>query len=191
VEFGDDFVLPYNPQAAQELSRFIESETMIYEAHSTDYQARTALQNLVRGHFAILKVGPALTFAFREAVFALAMMENELFAEDRRSNIIQVLDNVMVKHPEHWEKYYRGDETAQAYKRKYSLSDRARYYWVQPEVQDAFERLAGNFKDRQIPLALMSQFAPMETDALCGRREPFSFDNIISRWIARVLDDYG
>jgi hypothetical protein len=27
-------------------------------------------------------VGPALTFAFREAVFALVMMENELFPQD-------------------------------------------------------------------------------------------------------------
>ena len=46
----------------------------------------------MRDHFAILKVGPALTFAFREAVFALAMMENELFPSHERSNIISVLD---------------------------------------------------------------------------------------------------
>ena len=49
-----------------------------YEAHSTDYQTQEALHALVRNHFAILKVGPGLTFAYREAVFALAMMENEL-----------------------------------------------------------------------------------------------------------------
>ena len=113
VEFGDDFVLPYQPSAAKELSKFIESQPMVYEAHSTDYQTREALTNLVRDHFAILKVGPGLTFAFREAVFALAMIENELFPEDQRSNIIQVLDDVMVKHPEHWKKYYHGDEAGQ------------------------------------------------------------------------------
>ena len=83
VEFGDDFVLPYQPDAARELSKFIETQPIIYEAHSTDYQTRQALKNLVRDHFAILKVGPALTFAFREAVFALAMMENELVPTER------------------------------------------------------------------------------------------------------------
>ncbi|HUH97349.1 MAG TPA: class II D-tagatose-bisphosphate aldolase, non-catalytic subunit, partial [Anaerolineales bacterium] len=65
VEFGDDFVLPYRPAAAKDLSRFIEGQAMVYEAHSTDYQTRQALRHLVADHFAILKVGPALTFAFR------------------------------------------------------------------------------------------------------------------------------
>ena len=89
---------------------------MVYEAHS------------------ILKVGPGLTFVFREVVFALAMMENELFALDERSNIISVLDGVMVEHPEHWVKYYQGDEKGKAFKRKYSLSDRIRYYWTESRV---------------------------------------------------------
>ncbi len=97
VEFGDDFVLEYQPEKARELSKFIENQSMIYEAHSTDYQTRDALKNLVRDHFAILKVGPALTFAFREAVFALAMMEDELFSKDERSNLIRVLDDVMIQ----------------------------------------------------------------------------------------------
>ena len=60
VEFGDDFVLPHQPEAARELSKFIESQALVYEAHSTDYQTREALTNLVRDHFAILKVGPGL-----------------------------------------------------------------------------------------------------------------------------------
>jgi len=158
VEFGDDFVLPYEPQKARELSKFIESQPMIYEAHSTDYQTRGALKNLVRDHFAILKVGPALTFAFREAVFALAMIENELIPKDQRSNIIQVLDDVMVKHPEHWKKYYRGNETGQAFKRKYSLSDRIRYYWMDAEIQSALGRLRKNLGERILPYSLLSQF---------------------------------
>ena len=48
VEFGDDFVLEYQPQKAKELSRFIESEAIIYEAHSTDYQTRAALKTCGR-----------------------------------------------------------------------------------------------------------------------------------------------
>jgi len=155
---------------------------MVYEAHSTDYQTRDALGNLVRDHFAILKVGPGLTFAFREAVFALAMIENEMFSKNERSNIIQVLDKVMLKHPEHWMKYYRGNETEQAFKRKYSLSDRARYYWVQPQVWTAFERLLKNLGGKVLPHALLSQFVG-ETG--------LNAEQVIEWKINKVLQNYS
>ena len=182
VEFGDDFILPYRPEAARQLSKFIESQALVYEAHSTDYQTREALTNLVHDHFAILKVGPGLTFAFREAVFALALIENELLSTDRRSNLIQVLDDAMVKHPEHWRKYYRGDEEEQAFKRKYSLSDRSRYYWVQPEVQGALFRLMKNLGGEALPYSLLSQFVG-ETGLTAGQ--------VLERKINKVLEDYG
>jgi D-tagatose-1,6-bisphosphate aldolase subunit GatZ/KbaZ len=181
VEFGDDFILPYQPETARELSKFIELQPVIYEAHSTDYQTREALKNLVRDHFAILKVGPALTFAFREAVFALAMIEDELIVKDERSNILQVLDDVMVKHPEHWKKYYRGGEREQAFKRKYSLSDRVRYYWVQPEVRNAFERLMMNLGNGILPYSLLSQFVG-ETGLTAAQ--------VVALKVRGVLDDY-
>ena len=181
VEFGDDFILPYRPEAARDLSRFIEGQSMIYEAHSTDYQTRDALKDMVRDHFAILKVGPALTFAFREAVFTLAMIENELFSKDMRSNLIQVLDDVMLKHPEHWKKYYHGTQAERAFKRKYSLSDRARYYWPEPEVQNAFDRLMNNLGDKVLPYSLLSQFVS-ETHLNAAQ--------VIERKINKVLNDY-
>lgn len=182
VEFGDDFVLPYQPGAARALSQFIEAQPLVYEAHSTDYQEPEALAHLVRDHFAILKVGPALTFAFREAVFALAMIENELIANEARSNIVQVLDDAMLKHPEHWKKYYRGDEREQAFKRRFSLSDRARYYWVQPVVQSALERLMKNLGTAVLPFSLLSQFVG-ETGLSAGQ--------VIEGRIARVLGTYA
>ena len=181
VEFGDDFVLPYKPEAAQELSRFIEGQSMVYEAHSTDYQTRTALKDLVCDHFAILKVGPALTFAFREAVFALAMIENELISKDIRSNLIHVLDYVMLERPEHWKKYYHGTHAEQAFKRKYSLSDRARYYWSEPEVQNALDRLKDNLGDKVLPYSLLSQFIG-ETDLNAAQ--------VIDMKINKVLNEY-
>ena len=181
VEFGDDFVLPYDPDAARDLSEFIELQPMIYEAHSTDYQTHEALQDLVNDHFAILKVGPALTFAFREAVFALAHIENELIAVQARSNILQVLDDVMVKFPEYWKKYYHGTEAEKAFKRRYSLSDRARYYWLQPEVQHAFERLMGNLGNKILPYSLLSQFVG-DTD--------LSAAQVVGRKINRMLENY-
>jgi D-tagatose-1,6-bisphosphate aldolase subunit GatZ/KbaZ len=190
VEFGDDFVLEYQPNKAEGLSRFIERQNLVFEAHSTDYQPVTALKNLVRDHFAILKVGPGLTFAYREAIFALAMIETELFPADERSNMLSVLDDVMLRHPQHWQKYYPGTAAEQAFKRKFSLSDRIRYYWVQPEVQAALGRLRQNLSRVEIPFSLMSQFAPEELSILRDEGQALTADNIISKRVRRVLEGY-
>jgi D-tagatose-1,6-bisphosphate aldolase subunit GatZ/KbaZ len=171
VEFGDDFVLEYQPSASRALSSFIEDQTIVYEAHSTDYQTCEGLKNLVRGHFAILKVGPWLTSAFREAVFALAMMENELFPTTR-SNLIGVLDEVMIQHPENWKNYYHGQEEKRVVKRKFSFSDRIRYYWHDSRVQAALQTLMGNLSKKPLPLSLLSQFAPIQYEHIrCGEIE--------------------
>ncbi len=190
VEFGDDFVLPYHPEKATDLSRFIEDYPLVYEAHSTDYQTREALSNLVRDHFAILKVGPALTFAFREAVFLLAQVENELVSPHTRSKIIQVLEEVMVRQPEYWRNYYQGNEQEIAYKRKFSFSDRIRYYWTQPSVQLAFDKLMTNLSDRALPGKLLEKLAPdLFTDDSHERQ--FKAEQVISARIQRVLNDYA
>jgi D-tagatose-1,6-bisphosphate aldolase subunit GatZ/KbaZ len=190
VEFGDDFVLEYQPEKAKELSRFIESEAIVYEAHSTDYQTRAALKKLVEDHFAILKVGPGLTFAFRESVFALAMMEDELFSKDTRSNIIRVLDDVMIQRPEYWGKYYRGSEEERAFKRKYSFSDRLRYYWTDMQVQTALEKLLKNLSEKPLPLSLLSQFAPIQYKRIRKNEIAWTAEAAIMDTIQIVLQDY-
>jgi D-tagatose-1,6-bisphosphate aldolase subunit GatZ/KbaZ len=189
VEFGDEFVLPYQPEAAQELSKFIESQPVVYEAHSTDYQTSQALKDLVRDHFAILKVGPALTFALREAVFALAEMETDLFAPVERSNIIAVLDDVMREHPEYWVKYYLGSEGEQAFKRKYSLSDRIRYYWSFPTVRQAFEIMMKNLDQYPLPVTLLKRYAP-EIYSMTGRSCTITPQKLLLAKIQNVLKDY-
>jgi D-tagatose-1,6-bisphosphate aldolase subunit GatZ/KbaZ len=153
VEFGDDFVLPYEPRKAAALSQFIENETMIFEAHSTDYQTPGALRNMVRDHFAILKVGPALTHAFREVVFQLIAIEKELIPAAKQSNMIDQLETVMLEHPEHWRGYYHGSPAELAQKRMSSLSDRIRYYWSDPRIQQALKHLLDNLaqQDTSIP----------------------------------------
>src|ERR1017187_31634 len=130
VEFGDESIADYEPQGAQRLSEWIlGEERIIFEAHSTDYQTAQSLEQLVRGHFAILKVGPELTFALREAIFGLARIEDEWIADSKRSDVRGVLEREMIEHPENWEGYYRGDPHHLKIARAYSLSDRIRYYW--------------------------------------------------------------
>jgi D-tagatose-1,6-bisphosphate aldolase subunit GatZ/KbaZ len=190
VEFGDDFILEYHSGAARHLAHFAETIPFVYEAHSTDYQTRAHLRNLVRDHFAILKVGPALTFAFREAVFALAMLEEELFPKVTRSNLVSILDDVMTRQPEHWQKYYHGDAAALRLQRQLSRSDRIRYYWSNPQVQSALERLLQNLREKTLPPALLSQFLPDQSEKVRSRQLDATPEALILDKINSVLDDY-
>jgi D-tagatose-1,6-bisphosphate aldolase subunit GatZ/KbaZ len=191
VEFGDDFVLDYHPAAARGLAEFISTLPLVYEAHSTDYQKRENLRALVRDGFAILKVGPALTFAFREAVFALVNMEDELFPDGKRSHLVEVLQEVMTRRPEYWQPYYPGDGSAQRLKRLFSLSDRIRYYWSDPQVQSALERLLQNLHQKPLPPALLGQFMPERLERLLAEQIEITPEALILDQINSVLEDYA
>lgn len=193
VEYGDQTIFDYHPERAADLSRFIESyDHLVYEAHSTDYQTRDALRHLVRDHFAILKVGPALTFAFREAVLALSMIEQELVAgKPGEVHLAGALEQAMLDNPAHWEKYYSGSLEERRFARKYSLSDRSRYYWPVPSVQGALNRLLANLGPNPIPLTLLSQYLPVQfarvrEGSLANRPRALILDKI-----ALVLTDYA
>lgn len=169
VEFGDDQVFHYNREAAKGLSEAImKQDRFIYEAHSTDYQSETGLSKLVEDHYCILKVGPWLTFGYREGLFALAMIEEEMLAPKgiETSKLREVIDAVMVEDPKYWKKYYPGTDAEQAYKRKYSFSDRCRYYWPNQKIQAAVAKLVSNLKENTISLSLLSQYMPNQYNAV-------------------------
>ena len=191
VEFGDDFILEYHSGAARHLAHFAETIPFVYEVHSTDYQTRAHLRKLVRDHFAILKVGPALTFAFREAVFALAMMEDELILPENRSNLIGILDEAMTRQPEYWQNYYHGNTAGTRRQRMFSRSDRIRYYWSDGRVQSALERLLQNLREKTLPHALLSQFLPDQSEKVHSRQLDAAPEALILDKINSVLEDYA
>jgi D-tagatose-1,6-bisphosphate aldolase subunit GatZ/KbaZ len=169
VEFGDDVVFPYDREKARGLSSALPRDLpIVYEAHSTDYQSTQSLREMVEDHFAILKVGPWLTFAFREAIFALSAMERELFDGNktiRLSEVRPALENAMLRNPTHWRSYYHGDEARQRFSRAYSYSDRCRYYWQEAEVQSEIARLFANLEDKPLSATLVSQYLLVEYEA--------------------------
>ena len=174
---------------------------LVYEAHSTDYQTPAALRALVEDHFAVLKVGPALTFALREALFALAAIEDELLRSvspragrgSAARTVREVVDRVMREHPRALAAYYAGDEAALRVARDFSYSDRIRYYWPQAEVRDG-----GRATHRQ-PLrpshpAHPAQPVPARRGARRARRlaaGPAAPQELIRHKILTVLDDYA
>ncbi|OQS38057.1 D-tagatose-bisphosphate aldolase, class II, non-catalytic subunit [Chromobacterium haemolyticum] len=163
VEFNHISVANYQPAAAAALSRMIEEHPgLVYEAHSTDYQTPTAYRQLVRDHFAILKVGPALTFALREALYALAGIENELLPEKERSHLRKVLEQSMLERPAFWQSHYHGSQTECRLARSFSYSDRIRYYWPIPAVEASCQTLLNNLSAVTLPETLLSQYLPAQ-----------------------------
>lgn len=193
VEFGDDSVFPYRREGAAGLATVADAHGLVYEAHSTDYQDEEALRALVEDRFAVLKVGPELTFAFREAVFALEAIERELLGRggaDRLSSVGLALDDAMLSDPRHWKAWYEGDEEAVRLRRRFSLSDRCRYYWTNPGVQAALGRLHANLEGRRLPRGLVSQHLPHAEGSVAGD-EP-GLPQLLERMqVRRVLDRYA
>jgi D-tagatose-1,6-bisphosphate aldolase subunit GatZ/KbaZ len=194
VEFGDEAVFPYRREAAAGLRHLAETRGLVFEAHSTDYQDEDALRSLVADHFAILKVGPELTFAFREAVFALEEIERELRGRagaDRLSGVRQALDEAMLRDPRHWKPWYDGaDEDTARVQRRFSLSDRCRYYWTAAEVQDALRRLFANLEGRRLPRGLVSQYLPGAV-AMAAEKGPGLPGRLARLHVRRVLGRYA
>jgi D-tagatose-1,6-bisphosphate aldolase subunit GatZ/KbaZ len=164
VEFSDASVIDYQRKKAARLSHLIEKHPqLVYEAHSTDYQTRQHLREMVQDHFAILKVGPELTFAMREALFALAHIEEEMTPVagiSQPSRLREVLEETMCAKPGNWNKHYHGTASEQAFARKYSYSDRSRYYWPEPRLAAAAQKLIANLQAHRPPLNLLSQYLP-------------------------------
>lgn len=163
VEFGDEDVFHYNRTNAAQLTEVMKKyNNIVLEGHSTDYQSPKALKEMVEDGIAILKVGPALTFSLREGLFALSMIEKQLVEEDKQAKFMETIEALMLKNPSDWQKHYHGTEEQLAIKRKYSFSDRCRYYFSQPKLQESIEKLFKNLSETNIPLSMLRQYMPQQ-----------------------------
>jgi D-tagatose-1,6-bisphosphate aldolase subunit GatZ/KbaZ len=195
VDFGEKEIFDYDRSLTRSLSAALPiGAALVYEAHSTDYQTASAIAQMVEDHFAILKVGPWLTFAYREAIFALSSIERELLAcrkGHRRSQVREALETAMLRNPVHWRSYYQGREDEQSLSRAFSYSDRCRYYWHESSVQDEVSRLFGNLAATPLPLTLISQYLPSQYHAIRNRQVPGRAEMLVQNHIRSVLCLYA
>jgi D-tagatose-1,6-bisphosphate aldolase subunit GatZ/KbaZ len=140
------------------------------EAHSTDYQHPAAFLRLAELGFAFQKVGPALTFAYRQAVYALDMLAQA--AGWGSATIHATMEAEMLAHPANWQGHYHGSDLY--LQRHFGLADRIRYYWPRPAAQTAVTSLLARLDGHNLPLPLLWQAFPPEvldrTEALGGPR---------------------
>lgn len=191
VEFDHEKVIDYDRSRTTELQHVLDGEpAIVFEAHSTDYQTRAALTGLVEDHWAILKVGPGLTFALREALFALARIEEELVHESR-SDFPEVVERRMVEQPGYWQGYYDGTPHEQRVARRFSYSDRVRYYLGDPQIVAAQQRLFDNLRHHGIPEPLLSQYLPQQYGRVRAGEIAADPEALAIEAVRDVLRDYS
>ncbi|GGB02236.1 D-tagatose-bisphosphate aldolase, class II, non-catalytic subunit [Brucella endophytica] len=191
VEFGNHNIIAYEPAKAKALSAALERlPGLVFEAHSTDYQTREALRSLVNDGFAILKVGPGLTFSLREAFYGLDRIAEFLFPGKRKETLQATMERVLTVEPKNWEKYYHGSPDEQHLQRHFSYSDRIRYYWPQPQVTAAVDELFTLLDGLTIPETLISQdLAGLYPAVRQGRAIPTAAGLALAA-VDKVLEDY-
>ena len=193
VEFGDENVDEYNRKAASELTKSLDNiDNIVFEGHSTDYQTKLALKQMVEDGIGILKVGPGLTFALREGLFALAHIENAMFinTDTKLSNLIEVLEQEMLADPKNWQKHYHGDDNSLAFKRKYSFSDRMRYYLPATNVQNAIDLLFKNLDSKDIPYSLLSAYMPIQYTKVREKHLKNKAVELLKDRVINCVDEY-
>ena len=132
VEFSPDTIDHLDIDSPDPLSEILPHYPNIcFEAHSTDYQFDSVFEELGRRHFAILKVGPALTFAFRKAIYKLSDIDQWL---NGNAHISELIDERMIANPKYWQGHYEGSDEELKNLRHFSYADRIRYYWTDPEI---------------------------------------------------------
>lgn len=193
VEFGDADIHKYNRLDAFALCQKLkEYPDIVFEGHSTDYQSPEALKQMVEDGIAIIKVGPALTFAVRQALYALSYIERELIDDDsKRAHFIETLEAEMVAHPKDWQKYYKGTDKQKAIARKYSYSDRSRYYICNEAVENARYKLFENLRNVKIPMGMLMQYMPFQYIRVRDGKVKLDPRELVKDSVVTIVEDYN
>lgn len=191
VEFGDGQIFLYDSEKATELCDELKKyPEIVFEGHSTDYQSAECLRSMVQDGIAILKVGPALTFGLREALFSLSMIEKALVSAANQSYLIEVIEEVMLENPKNWEKHYHGDAKAKAFARKYSFSDRSRYYMGDPKIVEAIDKMFANLTEHEIPLNILHQYMPVQYNKVRDGQLALNPRSLAKDGVISFMEDY-
>jgi len=192
VEFNDQTVFEYDDVAAKALvAARGDLGGLVYEAHSTDYQPADRLSALVRDGFALLKVGPGLTYAMREALYALDSLACWLVSGRTTGELRMAVEEEMLENPGHWEPYYSGDAVTRRLLRHFGYSDRVRYYWATPRLSSAVGRLLQQMEGIVVPgVMVRASFPNLYTRVASGEIEA-SARRMLIETVRDVLRTYS
>lgn len=187
VEFGVSNVHFYDRAAAAALSPVLDSfPGLLFEAHSTDYQHQEGLAALVADGFGILKVGPWLTFALREALYGLDAIRAA--TTPGAPKLFDTMERLMLANPGPWQGHYAGSESQLRLARHFSYSDRIRYYWDDAEAQAAVRALFASAA--AIDETLISQYCARLYETVRTGQRPTNPRTLVLTAITSILAAY-
>jgi len=162
VEFAPDDIDHLNINSPDPLSEILPDYPGIcFEAHSTDYQYPAVFSELGRRHFAILKVGPALTYAYREAIYALSKLDQWLHGS---AHISELMEAKMQANPKYWQGHYEAEDSQKLRNLlHFSYADRIRYYWTEPDIVAEVSALESRLESLKPDHCLLRAFVPADT----------------------------
>jgi D-tagatose-1,6-bisphosphate aldolase subunit GatZ/KbaZ len=162
VEFAPDDIDHLDIMSPDPLSEILPDYPGIcFEAHSTDYQDPAVFSELGRRHFAILKVGPALTYAYREAIYALSNLDQWL---NGSAHISELMEAKMQANPKYWQGHYQAEDDKELRNLlHFSYADRIRYYWTESEVMAEVSALEERLHSVKPDHFLLRSFVPAAT----------------------------
>lgn len=188
LEFGPTRIDHLDLAAPDRLSPLLDDRPgFCFEAHSTDYQRPEAYAELARRRFAILKVGPALTFAWREALYALSHVVGWTAGGP---HVSAAMEGIMLADPGAWRGHYAGSEDRQRVLRHFGYADRIRYYWAGPKAMEAVRRVVDAFDAANPPRPLLAQYLPAATLDRAEALEPPPAKAILIAHVQEALAPY-
>ena len=164
-----------------------KKKNFVYEAHSTDYQKKSTLKQLVKNNFKFLKVGPELTFNYSRALFMMESIEKK-FCKVKNSNIKKSILSSMMKNKKYWDGYYKKNE------RKLFLDsklDRMRYYLNTKPVINSIKTIKKNINllDKKKIFSFLGLNERKEF-LFFSKKKISNFDIIKLLYISRSLKKY-
>jgi len=190
VEFGHEDVAVYAPGPARALAATLNRMPgLVFEAHSTDYQPEAALRQLTQDGFRILKVGPGLTFALREALYGLDAIAAVL--RPGTASVPAAMERLMLAQPRDWQGHYPGTPDEQRRLRHHSYSDRIRYYWPLRPARDAVDGLLAVLHGVCIPETLVRQHLPRLHGRVMAEELPSDARTLLIEAVRDVLRTYS
>jgi len=100
------------------------------------------------------------------------------------------MEDLNCAKPDHWQKYYRGEDAEQRIKRHFSYSDRIRYYWPQPEAARAVGQLLALLGETKIRAPLVRQYLTAAYPGVADGSVPATARALLSTAVRVVIGKY-
>ena len=97
----------------------------------------------------------------------------------------------MLENPKNWQKHYHGSDNDKRIARKYSYSDRCRYYFSLPEIKSTIQKLFANIDSVEVPAGMLRQFMPRQYKLIRDGLLPMKAAALAKDSVVECVEDYN